>query len=93
MPSRFSPQRRCVSCRELRSKLELWRLVRTPERLVVLDLPGKVQGRGAYVCRQAACVRRALKGRLFDKSLHQSLPEALAKDLAALGEEYATGRG
>lgn len=71
----------------------MWRIVRTPERQVVLDLPGKVEGRGAYVCRTSSCLQRALKGRLFERALRQALPEGVSKDLAALCEEYSIMRG
>lgn len=81
-------QRRCVSCRTLGSKLELIRVVRTPEGEVTLDLGGKVQGRGAYVCRERACIENALKRRLLDKALKKNLPAELARNIAALGQEH-----
>ena len=83
-----APQRRCVSCRTLGSKLELIRVVRTPEGEVTLDLGGKVQGRGAYVCRKVACSENALNRRLLDKALRKNLPAELARNIAALGQEH-----
>lgn len=83
-----APQRRCVSCRTLGSRLELIRVVRTPEGEVMLDLGGKVQGRGAYVCRKAACMENALKRRLLDKALRKNLPAELARNIAALAQEH-----
>lgn len=76
------PMRICVGCREKKPKRELLRLVRTPENEVKLDLSGKMSGRGAYICRQAECLKKALKGKrlektwniLFLKSSSPSLP-------------------
>lgn len=88
LAGREDPLRRCVSCRTLGSKLELIRVVRTPEGEVTLDLAGKVQGRGAYVCRQRACTESAIKRRLLEKALKKNLPAELARNIAALGQEH-----
>lgn len=68
MPTRAvrrSPQRSCVACRTTGDKRSLVRVVRTPEGRVEVDPTGKRAGRGAYVCRSAACWQAALKkGRL-----------------------------
>lgn len=58
---RPGPQRTCVGCRRVRPKAVLVRLVRRPGGAVVRDPVGS--GRGAYVCEDAACMERALKGR------------------------------
>ena len=57
------PQRMCVGCREKRDKKDLLRVVRTPEGQLVLDATGKKSGRGAYVCRDAQCLKKARKSR------------------------------
>jgi predicted RNA-binding protein YlxR (DUF448 family) len=66
----------------------LIRVVRTPEGEVALDLAGKVHGRGAYVCRKAACIDNAVKRRLLDKALRKNLPAELARNITALGQEH-----
>ena len=55
------PQRSCVSCRTVRDKNELLRVVVTPEGDVVYDPTGKLAGRGAYLCRNEACITAELK--------------------------------
>ena len=55
------PMRQCVGCREMKAKKELVRVVRSPEGEISLDFRGKAPGRGAYVCPQAECLRRAIK--------------------------------
>jgi predicted RNA-binding protein YlxR (DUF448 family) len=57
------PQRTCVGCREVLSKRELLRIVRTPEG-VSLDPTGKAKGRGAYLHDKRSCWEQALKGSL-----------------------------
>ena len=56
------PQRTCVACRQVRGKHELVRLVRLEAGIVVVDEGGQAPGRGAYVCRDAGCATRLVKG-------------------------------
>jgi len=55
------PQRTCIACKEVKEKRELVRIVRTPEKKVILDPTGKANGRGVYLCRTAACWDKGLK--------------------------------
>ena len=68
--------RMCVACREMKSKKELIRVVRTPEGEIVADETGRKNGRGAYLCRSEACLNKALKIRALDRALEQPLSEA-----------------
>ena len=61
--------RMCVSCREMRPKKELTRVVRTPEGNVVVDPSGRANGRGAYLCLKTACLDKAIKSRALDRAL------------------------
>lgn len=60
------PARMCVSCREMKPKTELLRIVNTVDGVVV-DLSGKLNGRGVYLCKCRDCITRALKNKKFDK--------------------------
>ena len=71
------PMRRCVGCGEHLPKNTLVRVLRTPEGEIVLDLSGKKSGRGAYICKKAACLKKARKSRRFETSLECSIPEAV----------------
>ena len=55
------PQRQCMGCRERRAKRELIRVVRTPEGTVNLDFGGKMNGRGAYLCPNMECLKKAIR--------------------------------
>jgi len=58
---KHKPQRTCIACRKIKDKRDLIRVVRTPEGKVVLDLTGKANGRGAYLCRDPHCCDKGLK--------------------------------
>ena len=81
-----TPMRMCVACRQMREKKQLIRVVRTPQGEVKLDMSGRMNGRGAYLCRDAACLQRAIKTRALDRALDMRLGEQTA---AALEEALA----
>ena len=66
---RKTPTRRCTGCGEHFPKNTLIRVLRTPEGEVVLDLTGKKSGRGAYICKNAVCLKKARKARRLESSL------------------------
>ncbi len=96
MKPRKIPMRMCVGCREMKEKRELIRVVRSPDGVVSLDPTGKKSGRGAYVCRDPDCLKRAIKQRQLERQLDAALSpetaEALKREMEALtGEGSALG--
>lgn len=81
------PLRICSGCQEKKPKKELVRVVRTPQGEVALDLTGKKSGRGAYLCPQTACLKKALKGKRLEKNLQQPISEAVINEIASLLEQ------
>jgi predicted RNA-binding protein YlxR (DUF448 family) len=71
------PMRQCMGCNEHKEKPTLLRVVRSPEGEVSLDFTGKKSGRGAYVCRDVACLRRVRKSRRIDRVLECDIPDAV----------------
>ena len=71
------PTRRCTGCGEHFPKNTLIRVLRTPEGEIVLDLTGKKSGRGAYICKNAQCLKKARKSRRIETSLECSISEEL----------------
>ncbi|MBE6566347.1 MAG: YlxR family protein [Ruminococcaceae bacterium] len=69
------PMRRCVGCNEHKPKAELLRVVRDPEGDISLDFRGKKSGRGAYICRDVKCLRKARKSHRIDKDLECTIPD------------------
>ena len=86
MPKKI-PMRQCLGCREMRPKRELLRVVRSPEGAVTLDLRGTASGRGAYVCPNAECLKRAIKtkalSRAFETEIPQEVYDALLTEMEA----------
>lgn len=80
MRARREPQRTCVACRTPGGRWELLRIVRAPSGEVRVDPTGRASGRGAYVHRDAACVRRALSRGVLARALRTGLrPEEVAR--------------
>ena len=75
------PQRQCMGCRERRAKRELIRVVRTPEGEVKLDFGGKMNGRGAYLCPDPECLKKAIRSKALDRSLEVTIPEEVYQRL------------
>lgn len=83
------PTRQCVGCREHKPKRELVRVVRTPEGQVTLDRSGKMNGRGAYLCRSKECLQRAMKARALERAFGVPVPPEVAERLAGELEQGA----
>ena len=77
------PQRQCVGCRTMTDKRELVRNVKTPEGEIVLDTTGKKSGRGAYVCRNPECLRKARKSRALERAFETAIPAEVYDALEA----------
>ena len=76
------PQRTCLGCREVRNKNELVRIVRTPEGEVIVDARGRANGRGAYICNNAECLRKAVRTKALERALKVEIPETILESLA-----------
>ena len=81
------PMRMCVGCRETKPKKELLRVVRSPQGEVTLDATGKKPGRGAYVCYNATCLRRALRQKQLDRMLETRLSQEATAALTETMEQ------
>ena len=71
------PQRQCMGCRERKAKRELIRVVRTPEGTVSLDFGGKMNGRGAYLCPNPECLKKAMKSNSLGRALEIEIPQTV----------------
>ena len=76
MKTKKIPLRMCLGCNEMKPKRDLIRIVKSSEGEVSLDFTGKKSGRGAYICRNADCFRKA-KARRFEKSLSCKIDESV----------------
>ena len=82
------PMRQCLGCREMKPKRELIRVVRSPEGEISLDFKGKASGRGAYVCPNPACLKKAGKARALERAFSAQIPPEVYEKL---NEEMEAG--
>ena len=76
------PMRQCLGCREMKPKKELIRVVRSPEGAISLDFRGKAHGRGASLCPDPACLKKAVKARALERAFSAQIPQAVYDALA-----------
>ncbi len=84
------PQRQCMGCRERKDKKAMIRVVRCTDGSVSLDFSGKLNGRGAYVCPDPECLKKAQKSKALERSLETPIPQEVYDRLA---KEMEANRG
>lgn len=75
------PLRQCVGCGEMKGKKEMMRVLKTVEDEICLDVTGKKNGRGAYVCRSRECLQQAKKNKGLERSFKMSIPGEVYESL------------
>ena len=81
MKTKKIPMRMCLGCNEMKSKRDMIRVVKAPSGEVSLDFTWKKSGRGAYVCKNIECFRKARKARRFEKSLSCMIEESVFEEM------------
>lgn len=74
MKTKKIPSRICVGCKQAKEKQNMIRVVKNTEKGVSLDETGRMNGRGAYICKNAACLELALKSKGLERSLKTVIP-------------------
>lgn len=85
--SKKIPFRQCVGCGEMKSKKEMMRVLKTTEEEIVLDVTGKKNGRGAYLCMSKECLEKARKCKGLERSFKMSIPAEVYENLNKEFEE------
>ena len=80
MPKRI-PLRMCLGCRAMKAKDELIRVVKSPQGDVTLDFVGKKPGRGAYICKDGECLKRAVKSKALPRAFSAQIPQEVLDGL------------
>ncbi len=83
MKQKKIPMRKCTGCGEQKPKKELVRVVKTPNGEILLDLTGKASGRGAYICNNAECLKKARKSKRIDKTFEMTIPDGIYEQMEA----------
>ena len=87
MGTRKIPMRQCVGCREMKSKKEMIRVIKTPEDEIMIDATGRKNGRGAYICPSRDCLAKAIKSKGLERSFKMSIPTDVYDQLTREREE------
>ena len=81
MVNKKKPARTCMACNEQKEKNELLRIVKSKDGIIDIDLTGKKSGRGAYICKNEACLDKIIKSkrleRLFELEISKEIYESL----------------
>ena len=84
------PQRQCIGCGEMKNKKDLIRVLKDTEGLISIDVTGRKNGRGAYICPSVDCLKKAVKGKGLERSFKMPIPkevyESLEKEMEQFGE-------
>ena len=80
MPKKV-PQRTCMGCQAKKEKRELVRIVRSPEGEISVDMTGKKQGRGAYICPDLECLNKVVKSKRLERSLEPAISQEIYESL------------
>lgn len=82
------PMRKCLGCQEMKEKKSLIRVVKSAEGEFSVDLTGKKNGRGAYICADVACFNKAEKQKGFERAFSGKIPDevydTLRKELESI---------
>ena len=81
MTERKTPLRKCVGCNEMKEKRKLVRVVRSSEGIIRCDSTGKLPGRGAYICRDPACLAAAIKSKRLERAFKCRVPDEVYETL------------
>ena len=75
------PMRKCIGCQEMKNKKEMMRVLKTPEGEIVIDLTGRKNGRGAYLCFSKECLEKSMKNKGLERSLKTTIPASVYEKL------------
>ncbi len=81
MTEKKIPMRKCTGCGKVKPKNELIRIVKTPDGEIVIDKTGRKNGRGAYICDSAECLKKAIKSNAIARSLSVNIPDEVYDSL------------
>ncbi len=82
------PQRMCIGCGEMKSKKEMIRVIRTKEGEMSIDFTGRANGRGAYICNNVECLKKAVKNHGLDRAFKTSVSKEIYDELISSMEDF-----
>ncbi len=77
----------CLGCHEMLPKKTLARVVKNGVGEIAVDNTGRMQGRGAYVCRNEECLTKAVKTKKLERAFECAIPQEVFEKLRQQLEE------
>ena len=90
MANKKIPMRQCIGCGEMKPKKEMLRIIKTAEEEILLDTTGRKNGRGAYICPNSECLKKAVKVKGLERSFKMAIPKDVYEMLTKEMEEFET---
>ena len=90
MANKKIPMRQCIGCGEMKPKKEMLRIIKTTEEEILLDTTGRKNCRGAYICPNSECLKKAVKGKGLERSFKMAIPKDVYEMLTKEMEEFET---
>ena len=81
MNNKKQPARTCMACNEQKDKKDLLRIVRSKDGIIEVDLTGKKNGRGAYVCKNEECLNKLIMSKRLDRLFGQEVPNEIYENI------------
>ena len=85
------PTRTCMGCNQKKDKKELIRIVKNKENNISIDITGKKEGRGAYICKNKECLEKLKKSKRLEKVFDMKISDEIYDKLATAQEKYNGG--
>ena len=82
------PMRQCIGCGQMKSKKELLRILKTPEGEITMDVTGRKNGRGAYLCISGECLQRAVRTKGLERSFQMGIGQEIYERLEKEWERF-----
>lgn len=86
-----TPQRQCIGCREMKDKKDLLRILRNGDGEFCIDVTGRKNGRGAYLCKSRECLEKAVKTKALDRSFGQNIQKDIYDQIIKEFDEIENG--
>lgn len=78
----MNPTRMCAVCRKRFEKEKLIRIGLSKDGKITVDSTGKSGGRGAYICKEAECIRSAQKRKALERAFSRKIDDKIYEELA-----------
>lgn len=88
MSLKKQPLRKCLGCNSMKPKYELLRIVKNKNQEILIDVNGKLQGRGAYICKNDLCLESARKMRRLEKTFKNTINNKIYDKIKELIGEH-----